>query len=94
MSGESSLDQPFMAAPSTEQVATELQALRRTLRRLVVLTALLTLAVFLLAAVVFGYLVNYFSFEPLLVGAGASGSAVLGFLVGLIAGRRSKGGGS
>lgn len=91
MSGEKPLDQPSVAVPSAERVATELEALRRSLRRLVILNALLTLAVFLLAAAVFGYLVNYFSFEPLLVGGGAAGSAVLGFLVGLIARRGSKG---
>lgn len=76
-----------MDAPR-DQLGQQVQQMQRTLRRLTVLTGLLCLAVFLLAASVYGYLVNYFSFEAILVGGVAVGCAVLGFLFGLMVGRR------
>jgi len=69
-------------------LAEQLILIRRALRRMAVVMGLLCLAVFLLAASVFGYLVNYFSFDPLLVGGVSAGAAVAGFLVGLFVGRR------
>lgn len=75
-------------APSAQQVAEELSRLRRSIRRLTVLVSLLTLAVFLCSAAVFGELVNYFSFDPMLYGGASAGAAILGFIFGLIVGRR------
>ncbi|MGB9688554.1 hypothetical protein [Thermogutta sp.] len=73
---------------SNHEISEQLVIIRRMLRRMVVTIGLLCLAVFLLAASVFGYLVNYFSFDPLLVGGVSAGAAVIGFLVGLFVGRR------
>jgi len=80
--------EPSVQAPSAQEVAEELRKLRRSIRRLTVLVSLLTLAVFLCSAAVFGELVNYFSFDPMLYGGVAAGSAILGFIFGFVGGRR------
>ncbi len=62
------------------------QSVRRRLRQLTVAVVLMTLALFLTCAAVFGYLVNYFSLDPILYGGVTAGAAILGFIVGWITG--------
>lgn len=82
------LAEASVQAPSAQEVAAELRTLRRSIRRLTVVVSLLTLAVFLCSAAVFGDLINYFSFDPMLYGGVGAGAAILGFIFGFIAGRR------
>jgi len=70
-----------------------LQSVRRQLRRLTAGVVLMTVAVvlmglalFLTVAVVFGYLLNYYSFDPSLLGGVTVGAAILGFVFGAMAG--------
>jgi peptidoglycan/LPS O-acetylase OafA/YrhL len=66
-----------------------LRSVRRRLRQLTVAVVLMTLALFLTCAAVFGSLVNYFNGDAALFGGVGIGAAVLGFLVGWFArGRR------
>ncbi|RMF92099.1 MAG: hypothetical protein D6741_15300, partial [Planctomycetota bacterium] len=62
--------------------------LRTLFGRMMAAVVFLALAVFVLAAVVFGDLVNYMAGDALLVGGGIVGGAVVGFFFGLFAGRR------
>ena len=87
MASQETGDRSVTNPASNHDIAEQLAFIRRMLRRMVVVIGLLCLAVFLLAASVFGYLVNYFSFDPLLVGGVSAGAAVVGFLVGLFVGR-------
>ena len=65
-----------------------LQSVRKRLNRMAVAVILMILAVLLNTAAVFGLLSNWFAEDTLLVGGGAVGAAVLGFVLGFIAGRR------
>jgi hypothetical protein len=66
-----------------------LQSVRRRLRQLTVAVVLMTLALFLTCAVVFGQVVNYFGFDRALYGGTLAGATILGFLFGWFArGRR------
>jgi hypothetical protein len=66
-----------------------LQSVRRRLRQLTVAVVLMTLALFLMCAAVFGNLVNWFGRDPALFGGSLAGAAILGFLFGWFArGRR------
>jgi hypothetical protein len=60
-----------------------LESIRRRVQGLTVAVVLMALAVFVLTAAVFGYLVDFHGGEGLLVGSTAIGTAVLGFLFGL-----------
>jgi len=66
-----------------------LQSIKRRLRRLTVAVVLLVLVVVLLTASVFGYLVDYMAYDPMLWGGSTAGAAVLGFAFGWFAGRRA-----
>jgi uncharacterized membrane protein (DUF485 family) len=74
-----------------QQHANELQAvlqsLRRRMRALTVAVLLMTLALLLTVAVMFGYVVDFHAGEALLQGGVAVGAALLGFLFGWIARR-------
>ncbi|GAB4139098.1 hypothetical protein [Thermopirellula anaerolimosa] len=76
---------PQASAPSGDSWSGE--QVRRALRRLTVAVTFLALGVFLLAAAVYGSLVNYFSGDALLFGGASIGAAILGFVFGLFAGR-------
>lgn len=65
-----------------------LQSVRERLGLVTVAMMLMALAVGLSTAVVFGQLANYFGRDTVLVGGGAMGAAVLGFILGFIAGRK------
>ena len=65
-----------------------LQSVRKHLNRMSVAVLLMILAVLLQVAAKFGELSNYFGYDALLVGGSAVGAAVLGFILGFIAGRR------
>lgn len=65
----------------------ESNRIHRALRRLTIAVVFLALGVFLLAAAVYGSLVNYFSGDALLFGGASIGAAILGFALGLFAGR-------
>lgn len=58
------------------------------LRQLTVAVVLMALALFVFSAVGYGYLVEYHSMEPLLVGSALSAAALVGFGFGFFAGRR------
>jgi len=60
-----------------------LESIYRRVQALTVAVVLMALASFLVVAAVFGYLVDFHGGEPLLVGATAVGTAILGFLFGL-----------
>ncbi len=76
-------------APRLDDPAWLLHSLRRRLRQLTVAVVLMTLALFLTCAAVFGHLVNYFSGDPALYGGSLAGAAIVGFLFGWFArGRR------
>lgn len=66
-----------------------LRSVRRRLRQLTVAVVLMTLALFLTCAAVFGNLVNWFGGDPALYGGSLGGAAIVGFLFGWFArGRR------
>ena len=66
-----------------------LQSVQRRLRQLTVAVVLMTLALFLTCAMVFGERVSYFAGQASLYGGSLAGTAVLGFLFGWFArGRR------
>ena len=76
------------ADPHREPLPEEplLQVARR-LRVLTTLVALLALAVFLLMAVQYGSLVNYWGGDALFFGGTSAGAALVGFGLGFLAGR-------
>jgi hypothetical protein len=65
------------------------ETLAKRVRALTVAVILMSLALFLLAAAVFGDLVNYYAFDPMLVGGVAAGCALVGFGVGWFAGKKA-----
>lgn len=65
-----------------------IETLQGRVRRLVIAVVLMALALFLTVAVVFGYELEFHAGEPLLRGAVAVGTAILGFAFGFFAGRR------
>lgn len=65
-----------------------LRSISARLRQLTVAVVLMALALFALCAVGYGYLVEYHSMEPLLVGSALSAAALVGFGFGFFAGRR------
>jgi membrane associated rhomboid family serine protease len=69
-----------------QDLAKSLQSVRWWLRGLTVAVLLMTLALLLTVAAVFGSLVNYFDGDASLFGGVAVGAAVLGFGFGLLAG--------
>lgn len=80
-----------MTAPDLNQqpeLQNALETLAKRVRALTVAVILVVLALFLLAAAVFGDLVNYYAFDPMLVGAVAAGCTALGFGVGWFARRK------
>jgi len=64
-----------------------LKRLMRRVRALTVAVVLMALALFVLAASIFGYLVDWHAFDPVLYGGAAAGCALLGFAFGWFAGR-------
>ncbi len=64
-----------------------LRSIRARLRQLAVAVVLMALALFSFSAVGYGYLVDFHSMEPLLVGSALSAAAVVGFAFGFFAGR-------
>lgn len=66
-----------------------LAEIRGRLRTLTVLVALLALILFLTVAAVFGQLIEYFGFDPMLFGGATMGAAVLGFCIGVWIGRKT-----
>lgn len=65
-----------------------LQSVRKHLNWMTVAVLLMILAVLLQVAAKFGELCNWFAGDAMLVGGSAVGAAVLGFVLGFIAGRR------
>jgi hypothetical protein len=70
------------------QLREGIESIKRRLARLTVAVSLMTLVLILTVSVVFGDLVNYFSFDPLMWGGATAGAAVLGFALGWFARRR------
>ena len=66
-----------------------LLALQKRVQKLTVAVVLMVLALFLLAAAVFGSLVNYHSGDPMLFGGASMGAALLGFAFGWFARKRA-----
>jgi len=64
-------------------------ALHKRVQRLTVAVVLMAMALLLLAAAVFGSLVNYFAGDPLLLGGVSVGAALLGFACGWFARKRA-----
>ena len=71
----------------SDELHAVLQSLRRRMRTLTVAVLLMTLALLLTVAAVFGNIVDYHAGEPLLQGGVAVGAALLGFFFGWIARR-------
>ena len=65
-----------------------LQSVRNRLSRMTVAVMLMILAVLLQTAAKFGELCTWYAEDAMLVGGSAVGAAVLGFVLGFIAGRR------
>ncbi len=65
-----------------------LRSICARLRQLTVAVVLMALALFTFTAVGYGYLVEYHSMEPLLLGSALSAAALVGFGCGFFAGRR------
>lgn len=72
-----------------QQVLGELQSLRRVTGKLTVAVVFMALAVLLLAAAVFGDLINYMAGDVMVFGGVSAGAAILGFVFGVFAGRKS-----
>jgi hypothetical protein len=70
------------------QLREGIESIKRRLARLTVAVSLMRLVLILTVSVVFGDLVNYFSFDPLMWGGATAGAAVLGFALGWFARRR------
>jgi hypothetical protein len=70
--------------PSTEELLSRVSVRLRVLSTAV---ALLALAVFLLMAVQYGSLVNYWGGDALFFGGTSTGAALVGFGLGFLAGR-------
>ena len=70
-----------------DEIDETLQALHRRVRWLTAAVVFMGLGGFLLAASVFGSLVNYFGGDPALFGGASAGSALLGFAFGWFARR-------
>ena len=77
------------ADPNLQEILQTLRSLERQVRWLTVVVSVMVLAMFLLAAAVFGSLVNYFAFDRVLYGGVSAGCAVLGFAFGWFARRRA-----
>jgi hypothetical protein len=71
-------------SPSMEE---SLLRVARRLRVLTTIVTLLVLAVFLLTAVVYGSMVNYWGGDALFFGGTSAGAALVGFGLGFLAGR-------
>lgn len=76
------------AGPRDEPMVELLESIRRRLGRLLVAVSLMTLALILTAAAVFGHLVTYFGRDVMLWGGSTAGAAVLGFVFGWFARRK------
>jgi len=74
--------------PQDAEIAGLLVSVRRRLGRLLVAVSLMTLALILTVAAVFGYLVHVFAGDAMLWGGCTAGAAVLGFFFGFFAGRK------
>ena len=68
-----------------EALRASVEGLSKRVRRLTVVVVMMVLALFLLAAAIYGELINYFAFDPALFGGATIGAAVLGFFFGLYA---------
>ena len=75
--------------PRQDEIHEILAALDRRVRRLTLVAALMALALLLLAASVFGSLVNYFGGDAMLFGGASVGAALLGFAAGWFARQRT-----
>jgi hypothetical protein len=76
--------------PQTDKELREmLESVRRRLRKLTIAVFLLTLAVLLCSAAIYGDLANYFGGDRALQGGIATLAAVLGFVFGWFAGRKA-----
>jgi NhaP-type Na+/H+ or K+/H+ antiporter len=69
-----------------EEILIALRDVSRRVRNLMVIVMVLLLFTILLAAAVFGSLVNYWSNDALFFGMTSAGGAILGFLLGFLAG--------
>ncbi len=81
--------EPSAAGPGRHDDLLEaIASMRRQLVRLTVVASLMTLALFITVAAVFGNLVNYFNRDVMLWGGSTSGAAVAGFFFGWFARRK------
>jgi len=81
--------EPSAAGPGRHDDLQEaIASMRRQLVRLTVVVSLMTLALFVTVAAVFGNLVNYFNSEVMMRGGATAGAAVAGFLFGWFARRK------
>lgn len=87
MPNEANEQVPQPSRTSSAADSWNLERIHRALRRLTIAVVFLALGVFLLTAAVYGSLVNYFSGDALLFGGASIGAAILGFALGLFAGR-------
>ena len=71
-----------------DELLEAITSIRRQLVRLTVVVSLMTLALFVTVAAVFGNLVNYFNADVMLWGGATAGAAVAGFLFGGFARRK------
>lgn len=75
--------------PTDKELRDLLESVRKRLRKLTVAVFLLTLAVLLCSAAIYGDLANYFGGDRALQGGIATLAGVAGFIFGWFAGRRA-----
>jgi hypothetical protein len=72
-------------ANDLEALRESVEGLAKRVRRLTVAVVMMVLALFLLAAVIFGDMITYYALDPAIFGGATVGAAVLGFFFGLFA---------
>jgi membrane protein YdbS with pleckstrin-like domain len=72
-------------ANDLEALRESVEGLAKRVRRLTVAVVMMVLALFLLAAVIFGDMITYYALDPAIFGGATIGAAVLGFFFGLFA---------
>lgn len=82
------MPEPDPGRRQPDEVYELLQSVRKRLGCMTVAVLLMVLAVILSTATVFGQLADWHGGEPLLMGGAAMGAAVLGFILGVLAGRK------
>ena len=71
-----------------DEIRRLLELIRTRLGLFTVAMMLMVLVVLLSPAVIYGQMANWFGGDPLLSGGVATGAAVIGFILGFLAGRR------